>query len=347
MAYFVTFLTPDGARSCVMQCTLPTQGIRSIISMVFIHPEGFLPSIVLLVVIIVAVVIVVVTVILVVVVVTIVRVVIVVVIIRVVVVGDVSFIITFSFVIIGVSLGSVFLLGLSVFAIFTACASRAEAIPSGISCRMAARVMAGVSDEKMPSYPQWKESTDLVVTEFNSTEKFINEIGELRAISDHVLRAAGVQIPQDNFDNLRSIKEEEDRATEVQLLQEEWESKRNFLVAVNLVKGHTFSTKVKVLLVGFHLYPTELDTLPVGGDVVDLTGDEDPTDEDRDTGVGVLTGVSMSLGGEIFSGEKKSQESNIGGSDNTGDRGKTADRAIIAWGGGIASYDCMIYGSLW
>ncbi|GJS67357.1 retrovirus-related pol polyprotein from transposon TNT 1-94 [Tanacetum coccineum] len=59
-------------------CTLPTQGMRSIISTVSISPEGFLPSILLVVVIIVTVVIVVVTVILVVVVVAIIGVVIVV-----------------------------------------------------------------------------------------------------------------------------------------------------------------------------------------------------------------------------------------------------------------------------
>ncbi|GKE01862.1 hypothetical protein Tco_1389845 [Tanacetum coccineum] len=70
----------------VGQCTLPTQGMRSIISMVSISPEGFMPSILLLVVIIVTVVIVVVTVILVVVVVAIIGVVIAVTIIRVVVV---------------------------------------------------------------------------------------------------------------------------------------------------------------------------------------------------------------------------------------------------------------------
>ncbi|GJV04485.1 hypothetical protein Tco_1338054 [Tanacetum coccineum] len=72
-------------------CTLPIQGMRSIISMVSISPEGFLPSILLLVVIIVTVVILVVTVILVVVVVAIIEVVIVV----------VSSIIKLSFVIIG------------------------------------------------------------------------------------------------------------------------------------------------------------------------------------------------------------------------------------------------------
>nr|GEV31969.1 hypothetical protein [Tanacetum cinerariifolium] len=46
---------------------------------------------------------------------------------------------------------------------------------------------------------------------------------------------------------------------------------------------------------------------PIGGLVylVDLTGDEDPTDEDRDTGMGDLTRVSVSLGGEIFLEENK------------------------------------------
>ncbi|GJS12105.1 hypothetical protein Tco_0368901 [Tanacetum coccineum] len=51
-----------------------------------------------------------------------------------------------------------------------------------------------------------------------------------------------------------------------------------------------------------------------GGGVVDLTGDEDPTDEDGDIRMGDSTGVSMSLGGEISSGGNKSRESNIGDS---------------------------------
>ncbi|GKD90385.1 hypothetical protein Tco_1365892, partial [Tanacetum coccineum] len=63
----------------------------------------------------------------------------------------------------------------------------------------------------------------------------------------------------------------------------------------------------------------------------DLTGDEDPTNEDGDIG------VSVSLGVEIFLEGKKFQESNIGDSDNTVDGGKTAGRAIITWGGEIAS----------
>ncbi|GKC72408.1 hypothetical protein Tco_1118291, partial [Tanacetum coccineum] len=69
-------------------------------------------------------------------------------------------------------------------------------------------------------------------------------------------------------------------------------------------------------------------SLPSGR--VDLTGDEDPTDEDGDIGMGDSTGVSMSLGGEISSGGKKSQESNIGDSDNTGDGDTTVGGAIGA-----------------
>ncbi|GJZ42265.1 hypothetical protein Tco_0589151 [Tanacetum coccineum] len=46
---------------------------------------------------------------------------------------------------------------------------------------------------------------------------------------------------------------------------------------------------------------------------------------------------------EIYLEGKKSQESNIGDSDNTRDGGKTASRAIITWGGRIASYACMFF----
>nr|GEX11287.1 dolichyl-phosphate beta-glucosyltransferase [Tanacetum cinerariifolium] len=41
------------------------------------------------------------------------------------------------------------------------------------------------------------------------TQKFVDEIGELRAISDHMLGAAGVQIPENNLDNLHSSREED------------------------------------------------------------------------------------------------------------------------------------------
>ncbi|GJW85079.1 hypothetical protein Tco_0158224 [Tanacetum coccineum] len=69
------------------------------------------------------------------------------------------------------------------------------------------------------------------------------------------------------------------------------------------------------------------------GGIVDLTGDEDPTNEDGDIGMGDSTGVLASLGGEIFLGGKKCQESNIGDSDNTEDGGKIVGGAIGACGG--------------
>nr|GEZ03228.1 hypothetical protein [Tanacetum cinerariifolium] len=72
-----------------------------------------------------------------------------------------------------------------------------------------------------------------------------------------------------------------------------------------------------------------------GGDVFDLIGDVDPTDEDKDIGMSDSTGVSASLDGEIFSGGKKCRESNISDSDNTRDRGKIVSGAIGACSGGI------------
>ncbi|GJX51343.1 hypothetical protein Tco_0278188 [Tanacetum coccineum] len=82
---------------------------------------------------------------------------------------------------------------------------------------------------------------------------------------------------------------------------------------------------------------------------IDLTSDEDPTDEDGYIGMGDSTGVLVSLGGGIYSGGKKSQESNIGDSGNTGDGGKTGGGSIGACGGiggslAVALYAC-IYGS--
>nr|GEY03926.1 hypothetical protein [Tanacetum cinerariifolium] len=126
--------------------------MRSIISMVSISLEGFLPFILLLVVIIVAVILVVVVIdaiVGVVIVVASIGVVVVVMIIGIVIVdGGVSHIIKLSFVIIGISLGLVFLLGLSAFAMAVAYASRTAATPSVISCRMVSSVIAGVADKE-------------------------------------------------------------------------------------------------------------------------------------------------------------------------------------------------------
>ncbi|GKE17438.1 hypothetical protein Tco_1425015, partial [Tanacetum coccineum] len=131
------------------QGTIPSIPIGGSIS-----PKGFLSSILLFVVIIVTVLIA-----------AVILVVVVIAIVGVVIVGGVSSIFKLSFVIIGVLLiivfyyllhqplsygvpvGPVFLLGLLALAIVAACASRAAAMPSAISCWMAAKVMAGVSDD--------------------------------------------------------------------------------------------------------------------------------------------------------------------------------------------------------
>ncbi|GKA21593.1 putative reverse transcriptase domain-containing protein [Tanacetum coccineum] len=57
-------------------------------------------------------------------------------------------------------------------------------------------------------------------------------------------------------------------------------------------------------------------------------------------GMGDLTRVLVSLGGEIFSGGKKCRKSNISDSDNTGDGGKIVGGAIGACGGiGIGAWN--------
>nr|GFD26491.1 hypothetical protein [Tanacetum cinerariifolium] len=73
------------------------------------------------------------------------------------------------------------------------------------------------------------------------------------------------------------------------------------------------------------------------GGLIDLTGDEDPTDEDGDTRMDDSTEVSTSLGGEISSREKIFLESN---SDNT--KGTIVAEVIKASSGRIAnSYACI------
>ncbi|GJZ78139.1 hypothetical protein Tco_0642811 [Tanacetum coccineum] len=54
------------------------------------------------------------------------------------------------------------------------------------------------------SYPL---SCNLIISEFDCTQEFTDEIGELRAISGHVLRATGVQITENDLDNLHSLRE--------------------------------------------------------------------------------------------------------------------------------------------
>ncbi|GKC55053.1 hypothetical protein Tco_1077798 [Tanacetum coccineum] len=47
----------------------------------------------------------------------------------------------------------------------------------------------------------------LIVTESDSTHKFLNKVDELRAVSCHMLGASGVQITENNLDNLKLTRE--------------------------------------------------------------------------------------------------------------------------------------------
>ncbi|GKF94563.1 hypothetical protein Tco_0284263 [Tanacetum coccineum] len=49
----------------------------------------------------------------------------------------------------------------------------------------------------------------MIVSEFDCTQKFTNEIDELRAIFGHMLGAAEVQIPENNLDDMHSSREED------------------------------------------------------------------------------------------------------------------------------------------
>ncbi|GKE62359.1 hypothetical protein Tco_1512726 [Tanacetum coccineum] len=99
--------------------------------------------------------------------------------------------------------------------------------------------------------------------------------------------------------------------------------------------------ELKIKQASDSLDSSRIGLLPSGR--VDLTGDEDPTDEDGDIGMGDSTGVLVSLGGGISSGGKKSQELNIGGSDNCGDGGTRVGGGIVTCGGLIAPYACITF----
>ncbi|GKD78410.1 hypothetical protein Tco_1341031 [Tanacetum coccineum] len=300
MTYPVASSTLDNARSYMMQGALLAQGTVSSIPIVgSISPEGFLPSIVLLVVIIVTVLIV--AVILVVVVIAIVGVVIVVVFIGIVVVvgGGVSSIFKLSFVIIGVLRRIMFYYLLH------------QPLSYGWAYAFhpdkASSVRVQVANVTLFSLVHLlRENNDLVRSNLR-------------------MRPVDLSVPC---------------TIEVERIQ--WKI-LEFKTSRDRYRDNRMSDPIGGLE---FLGSLGFGSLPNGR--VDLTGDKDPTDEDGDTRMGNSTGILVSLGGEISSGGKKSWELNIGGSNNTGDRGKIAGRAIIAWGGRITSYACMtfIYGSL-
>ncbi|GJZ62600.1 hypothetical protein Tco_0618737 [Tanacetum coccineum] len=113
---------------------------------------------------------------------------------------------------------------------------------------------------------------------FMSTQEFIYEISELRAISGHILGAAGVIIPENNLDDLHSSREEDGTSETIDpqdllgslLLADVSVSRAvGFLrgtsaVVVILVKGHVFPTIVNFRPVGLQVYSIFVNTFPVG-----------------------------------------------------------------------------------
>nr|GEW95963.1 hypothetical protein [Tanacetum cinerariifolium] len=99
----------------------------------------------------------------------------------------------------------------------------------------------------------------MIIPEFNRTQKFMYKVDELRAISNHMLGASGVKIPENNLDDLHSIIEDgtlelvdpKELLGLVVLLSNGTRFLRGTIaVVVFLVKKHTFSTNVKVCPVG-------------------------------------------------------------------------------------------------
>nr|GFC18825.1 hypothetical protein [Tanacetum cinerariifolium] len=93
------------------------------------------------------------------------------------------------------------------------------------------------------------------------------KVDELRAISGHMLRAASVQIPENNLDNLHSISKEETLklvdpqeflVLSVLLTIGIGSLRCTIAVVAILVKGHTFPTNEKVHPVDLRLAFTEL-----------------------------------------------------------------------------------------
>nr|GEW80383.1 hypothetical protein [Tanacetum cinerariifolium] len=93
-------------------------------------------------------------------------------------------------------------------------------------------------------------------------------LGELRAVSGHVLGAAGVQIPENNLDNLNSIVEE-DRTLEIVDPRDLLGLDVLFSRGIGFLRG---TLAVVVILVKGHTFPTIIKVLPVGCDPLALVG---------------------------------------------------------------------------
>ncbi|GKE93893.1 hypothetical protein Tco_1574988, partial [Tanacetum coccineum] len=89
------------------------------------------------------------------------------------------------------------------------------------------------------------------------TQEFADKVGKMRAIFNHMLGAARVQIPEDNLDDLHASREEDGTlefmdpqdllvGLGVSLSKAIGFLRGTSVVVVILVKGHAFPTIVKV-----------------------------------------------------------------------------------------------------
>nr|GEZ45865.1 hypothetical protein [Tanacetum cinerariifolium] len=101
---------------------------------------------------------------------------------------------------------------------------------------------------------------------------------ELRAVSGHVLGAAGVQIPENNLDNLQSSTKE-DGTLETMDPQDLLGLGGLLSRAMGFLRG---TSVVVVILVKGHAFPTIVNVLPVGYDPLTLVDKFNPVEDNID-----------------------------------------------------------------
>ncbi|GJY56288.1 hypothetical protein Tco_0455403 [Tanacetum coccineum] len=302
ITYPVASLTPDSARSYVMQGTPFTQGtIPSIPIGGSIRPEGFLSSILLLVVIIVTVLIV--AVILVVVVIAIIGVVIVVVFIGiVVVVGGVSSIFKLSFVIIGVLRRIMFYYLLHqplsygwAYAFHQDRASLVRVPVANVTLFSSAQLLRENTDSVRSNQRMRPTAPSFPVFTIGVPVGPVFLLGLLALVIVAACASRAAAMPSVISCWMAAKVMDSMEILEFKTSRDKYGD-----------NGISDSIGGLVFKASNSLNSSRTGSSPSGR--VNLTGDEDPTDEDGDTEMGDLTGVSVSLCGEIFSGGKKSRE---------------------------------------
>ncbi|GJT18038.1 hypothetical protein Tco_0876744 [Tanacetum coccineum] len=114
----------------------------------------------------------------------------------------------------------------------------------------------------------------MIIHKSNGTHEFANQVDELRALPSYVLRAARVQVPEDDMDDLQWTREKDG---EFKIVDPQFMLGSELLeglgpkmlggtigVEVILVIGHFVPSIVKVHPVGSYLYLALVNTLPVG-----------------------------------------------------------------------------------